>query len=66
MWVDNPNFPQTGDGEDPILAQASEPRSFHAPGLGQPQLSVPQFVRTTGGEYFFAPAISALEKLSAI
>jgi deferrochelatase/peroxidase EfeB len=56
-------FPDEGDGEDPIIAQASEPRTLHAPNLSQP-LSIPQFVTTTGGEYFFAPSISALNTLA--
>jgi Dyp-type peroxidase family len=66
LWVNNPNFPQPGDGQDPIIAQAAEPRTFRAPGLREPQLSLPQFVTTTGGEYFFTPSISALEKLSTM
>lgn len=64
-WVNSVNFPQAGDGEDPILAQAVEPRAFKAPGLGKPDLSIPQFVATTGGEYFFAPSLSALVKLAS-
>jgi Dyp-type peroxidase family len=62
-WVNNPNFPQQGDGQDPIIAQEATDRAFTAPGLPQPQLQINQFVRTTGGEYFFQPSISALEKL---
>lgn len=63
-WVNNPNFPNPGDGQDPIIAQLAEPRSFRLPGLGQPELSIRQFVTTTGGEYFFSPSISALEQLA--
>jgi deferrochelatase/peroxidase EfeB len=63
LWVNNPNFPEPGDGQDPIIAQATEPRTFKAPGLGQGSLSIAQFVTTTGGEYFFTPSIPALEKL---
>ncbi len=66
QWVNNPNFPQPEAGQDPVIAQLAEPRSAHVPGLGQPQLSIPQFVRTTGGEYFFTPSISALVRLSAV
>lgn len=66
LWVNSPNFPQPGDGQDPIIAQAADPRAFRAPGLGQTELSLPQFVTTTGGEYFFSPSISALEKLSTM
>jgi Dyp-type peroxidase family len=64
LWVNNPNFPHSGDGQDPIIAQEADPRSFKAPGLPEPQLTIAQFVTTTGGEYFFAPSISTLETLS--
>ncbi|MGA9285243.1 MAG: Dyp-type peroxidase [Solirubrobacteraceae bacterium] len=66
LWVNNPNFPQSGDGADPIIAQLAEPRAVRVPGLGQPELSIPQFVRTTGGEYFFSPSISALQRLGGV
>jgi Dyp-type peroxidase family len=65
-WVNDPNFPQPEDGQDPIIAQLNEPRSVRVPGLGQSQLSIPQFVRTTGGEYFFSPSISALQRLGGL
>jgi len=65
LWVNNPNFPEREDGQDPIIAQLAEPRAFSAPGLATPELSIAQFVTTTGGEYFFSPSISALKKLSS-
>lgn len=64
LWVNNPNFPQPGDGQDPIIAQEATTRQFNAPGLQQPQLQMAQFVTMTGGEYFFQPSISALQRLS--
>jgi Dyp-type peroxidase family len=63
-WVNSPVFPQPGDGQDPIIAQEAPERSFNAPTLKTPGLTLPQFVTTTGGEYFFSPSISALESLS--
>jgi len=65
FWVNNPNFPEAGDGQDPIIAQEAEPRSFSTPELQHTPLTIKQFVTTTGGEYFFSPSISALEKLSS-
>ncbi len=65
-WANAKDFPNAGDGEDPIIAQASEQRTFEAPGFGQQSLSIPQFVTTTGGEYFFAPSISALTMLAGL
>jgi Dyp-type peroxidase family len=66
QWADQADFPQTGDGEDPIIAQRDEPRPFTLPRKeGEPlHLSFKQWVRTTGGEYFFSPSISALKQLA--
>jgi Dyp-type peroxidase family len=66
QWVDQADFPQRGDGEDPIIAQRDEPRPFTLPRKeGEPlHLSFKQWVRTTGGEYFFAPSIAALKVLA--
>lgn len=66
FWVNSPNFPQQGDGQDPIIAQEAEPRSLSTPTLPHTPLSIKQFVTTTGGEYFFSPSISALEQLAGI
>jgi Dyp-type peroxidase family len=63
-WVNNPNFPVAGDGQDPIIAQEAEPRTFSTLELQHTPLSIPQFITTTGGEYFFSPSISALEQLA--
>jgi Dyp-type peroxidase family len=67
QWVNQPNFPQNEDGDDPIIAERDEPRPFTLPRKeGDPlHLSFHQWVRTTGGEYFFAPSIAALRQLSA-
>ena len=66
-WVNSADFSQPGAGIDAIIGQfAVEP----APFLGaapisktadkKPQLSFTRFVAMQGGEYFFAPSISAL------
>jgi Dyp-type peroxidase family len=69
-WVNNANFSQPGAGIDAIIGQsATEPAPFlgAAPvsqDAGQkPQLHFARFVTMQGGEYFFAPAISALRGL---
>ncbi len=64
FWVNNPNFPEAGNGQDPIIAQEAEPRSFSTPELQHTPLTIKQFVTTTGGEYFFSPSIPALEQLA--
>lgn len=66
-WADNPGFSQPGSGIDPIIGQAAQPRPFlgAAPtskNAGQkPHLAFREFVLMQGGEYFFAPAISAVK-----
>jgi len=64
-WVNDPNFPKAGAGQDPVISQNTASRSFAMPD-GQPALLelLKQWVTTTGGEYFFQPSISALERLS--
>jgi Dyp-type peroxidase family len=62
-WANGHDFPQAGDGQDPIISQNVEPRDFNL----TPQnihLSMQRWVFTTAGEYFFSPSISALKQLS--
>lgn len=66
-WVDAPDFPQPGAGDDPIISQNTSPRPFALPGGAPGQLQLAkQWVTTTGGEYFFQPSIDALQVLSGI
>lgn len=67
-WVNNAEFPLFPDkrptpGEDPIIAQSPEGSFTLDP--AKPALMVKHFVTTTGGEYFFAPSIRALQELGA-
>ena len=69
-WVDAPDFPQVGSGVDPIMGQ---PHTGTLPFLGaapfsedpanKPQLDVAHFVTMEGGDYFFAPALDAIQGL---
>jgi deferrochelatase/peroxidase EfeB len=65
QWVNNPKFPPfpTGvtPGQDPIISQ-SPIGSYQLDPL-KPNISVRHFITTTGGEYFLAPCIDALQKL---
>jgi Dyp-type peroxidase family len=62
-WVNDPDFPQAGDGRDPIISQDVNPRDFSIPPDAHTQLQ--RWVRTTGGEYFFAPSLKAIEHLAS-
>jgi Dyp-type peroxidase family len=64
-FVNDPNFPSAGAGQDPIITQSPETGSFTLPGGRPDHLALMQrFVTTTGGEYFFQPSISALSLLA--
>jgi Dyp-type peroxidase family len=67
-WLNAPDLGVTGAGVDPIVGAAATGRTFTVPvsptGAG-PILTLPEWVTPTGGEYFFAPSISALAQLTA-
>jgi Dyp-type peroxidase family len=64
-WVNRETVPEDGDGVDPVASQASQERTIRVPRIASDPVHLPQqWVRTTGGEYFFSPSISALELLS--
>jgi len=50
-------------GPDPIIAQVPEGETLIDPKA--PPIKVQHFVQTTGGEYFFSPSISALNRIGA-
>jgi len=63
-WANKPDFPQPGDGEDPIISQDPNPRLFHLPAPQDVHLQIAQWVTTTGGGYFFSPSLTAVSSLS--
>jgi Dyp-type peroxidase family len=64
-WVNREAVPEDGDGVDPVASQASSERMIRVPRIAADPVRLPaQWVKTTGGEYFFSPSISALEVLS--
>jgi Dyp-type peroxidase family len=64
-WANNPNFPHTGNGFDPIIGQEiNDSRSTTGtdPQNVTSSLTLPKlFVVPRGGEYFLSPSISALK-----
>jgi Dyp-type peroxidase family len=60
QWVNDPKFPQAGDGVDGVLSQGD----FRLPGERQEHVTLQRFVTMTGGEYFFSPSITALKLLA--
>lgn len=65
-WINNRDFLSIGTGEDPLLGQAHGPaRSRTVTGLSRiekddPMVFQADFVRATGGGYFFMPSITAI------
>jgi len=62
QWVNSDDFPQAGDGRDPIISQDQANANFSIP--PDRHLALARWVITTGGEYFFSPSVSALRALS--
>ena len=69
-WVDTGDFSQPGSGIDTIIGSTKLPHVFlgAAPGSSDPDqkptLRFPFFVEMQGGDYFFAPSLSALRGLA--
>jgi Dyp-type peroxidase family len=61
-WANREDFPQAGDGRDPIISQDVADPTFSIP-PDHLHLTLQRWVITTGGEYFFSPSISALKLL---
>ncbi len=67
-WVNNANFPQSGDGLDPIIGQNGSDNistgkyavSYNDTTTLE-EKSFDHFVTMKGGEYFFAPSIPFLK-----
>jgi Dyp-type peroxidase family len=66
FWINRPEMPRSGAGEDPILSQNSD-RVFHLQvGGAQEAVSIPTpFIVPTGGEYFFSPSTSFFKDVLA-
>ena len=66
QWVNKHDFPDFGDGVDPVMAQISQ-APMQCPFRGQPApttVELKHFVTTNGGEYFFQPSLDALRELA--
>lgn len=69
QWANAADFSQPGAGLDPIIGQGGTSRPFlgAVPFSGdatkKPSFSFKTFVEMQGGEYFFAPSITAIRTL---
>jgi len=66
-WVNDPNFPSTGNGSDPILGQGSVSNGKFAKKYNDASTLTAKpfnsFVTLKGGEYFFAPSVKFLKNI---
>jgi Dyp-type peroxidase family len=62
-WVNDAAVPEKDDGVDPVASQVT-PKRIRVPGTADDPVHLPEWVRTTGGEYFFSLSISAMRRLS--
>ena len=72
-WVNDPNFKDTGSGFDPILGQNNgdpnrkrEFKVINPAGQAKNMTTTADWVVPSGGEYFFAPSISALNLFAGV
>lgn len=65
-WANQPSFSVDDSGQDPIISQNTEPRTFHLKSPQDVHLTIAQWVKTTGGGYFFSPSISAVAHLTEL
>lgn len=66
QWANQNDFPQAGDGRDPIISQDVENPEFNLPRRDTEalHLALQRWVITTGGEYFFSPSIAGIKQLA--
>jgi Dyp-type peroxidase family len=68
-WVNNPKFDRLYDEPDPLVGYHPDgAANFSMPSdpVRQRVTSIPQFVTTRGGAYFFLPGIRALKYLASL
>jgi Dyp-type peroxidase family len=64
-WANSPDFPEPGDGEDPIVGRSTDTEGATPLRSGRCSISLERFVTTTGGLYCFAPSVSWLSHVSS-
>ncbi|KAG6810025.1 hypothetical protein H0H92_013639 [Tricholoma furcatifolium] len=68
-WANNPTFPPGAapaiPGLDPLIGQGVRTMSGTDPDTPATNLTVPQFIDSRGGEYFFSPSLKGLRETLA-
>ncbi len=66
-WMNTDSHPEVADGIDPLSSQIPGSRYCAVPGaVGSPVQLGDMWVRTTAGEYFFAPSITAMKHFARV
>lgn len=65
-WANNSSFPLSGAGPDPIISQQSSGQPFGLPGHSPEQVTLANWVRTLGGDYFLQPSLDGLNHLAVV
>jgi Dyp-type peroxidase family len=63
-WVNNPGFPDAGDGTDPVIGRDG-PNTLRRTRGPDTRLAFQRFVTTSGALYAFVPSVSTLRRLAA-
>ena len=65
QWVNRHDFPDFGDGVDPVMSQVTQaPMQCPFTKAAPTTFELKHFVTTNGGEYFFQPSKDALKELA--
>jgi Dyp-type peroxidase family len=62
-WINNPGFPDAGDGTDPVIGRDG-PNTLRLSRGPDTRFAFQRFVTTTGALYAFVPSVSTLRRLA--
>ena len=63
---DDNDFPEGGVGVDAVIGQNANPVAQRWPAAIDPPVTMANFVTLKGGEYFFAPSLTYLERIEEV
>ena len=65
-WAHDPDFPEAGDGPDPLIGEDSSQVALRSDDGARYSFSMKRFVHTSGAVYAFVPSLTAIKKISSL